>query len=89
MQQNLWSDAAIARLAELHKGQRHTLPEIAAMLSQEFRVHITRDAVLAKMRRLGIRRVRPPQQLIKRSMVLHGLRVSIEISRDEAASAEA
>ena len=81
MQRKPWSDAVVARLTKLHKEQRHTLAEIAKMLSQEFSVRITRDTLLAKMRRLGLRRDKP-QHLIKRSMVLQGLRVSIEVSRD-------
>jgi hypothetical protein len=83
-----WSDAVITRLFELRQEDTRTLGQIAEMLSKEFNVNITRNALLAKLYRLS-------QPLpLKRSMVLlmDGMRVSIAVERigeTEAAAVEA
>jgi hypothetical protein len=62
---NSWPKAAEARLRALWK-DGHTADAIAGMLSAEFRLPITRNAVIGKRTRLGLEaRVTPPRPVKK------------------------
>ena len=56
-----WSKDRMARLRALHRNDRISFDAIAAMLSEEFRVELTKNACIGKARRMGL-----PERTTKR-----------------------
>ena len=69
-----WTGAMIARLRELHAAEEY-FSDIARVMSQEFRVELTKNACIGKARRLGLKeraRVAPPKP--RKGQNRHGAR---------------
>ena len=50
----VWTDELIARLCDLHVGDKLSFKEMAKRLSEEFKVPLTKNALIGKARRLGL-----------------------------------
>src|SRR6478736_4595836 len=57
---NLWSAAMVKRFRELHKKHDASFTSIAAQMSEEFKIELTRNACIGKAHRLDLpRRFQP------------------------------